>query len=338
MKISVLVPVYKAEKYITRCAKSLFSQGYNDLEYLFVNDCTPDRSVELLQELLIDEYPTRQSQVRIINHEKNRGSAAARNTLLNNATGEFVCWVDADDWLEKDAIDKLVKKQQENDYDIVTGWSYQMTKDGIQPLRQPTYQTKEKMLREMWDTGHRHVLWGRIIRRSLYEKTDIRCTESWDDGEDFFLMVAVVYYSKKIASLNNYVYYYNRINESAQTYLYSNRRNASKWKQSNNNMNKTIAFLLEKDLFNKEAGEKFIQYKFSFLCMAAKHNERVFFQEIANELKEVYKDFHYAIGFNNSVFRFILTHYFTASISLKLRAFFIKKFSKPCLKNNNITD
>jgi hypothetical protein len=72
--------------------------------------------------------------------------------------------------------------------------------------------------------------------------------------------------------------------------------------------------------------------------MAAKHNERFFFQEIVDELKKEFKNVYYAIGFNNPVYRFILTHYFTASISLKLRAFFIKKFSKPCLKNNNITD
>ena len=328
MKISVLVPVYKAEKYITRCAESLFSQGYGNLEYIFVNDCTPDKSIELLLELLKEKYPKLQSQVKIINHEKNRGSAAARNTLLDNATGDFVCWVDADDWLEKNAITKLVKKQQENDYDIVTGWSYAVTEKGIQPHCQPTYQRKEDMLSEMWETGFRHVLWGRIIRRSLYEKNKIRSTEGWDYGEDFYLMVSVVHYSKIIASITDYVYYYNQDNSSAQSFLYADKVNAKKWEQFNHNLDNIMLFFSENELLRAEAGKELMKYKFPLLCMAAKRKEKAIFQEVVDEIKNNYKDFYYVIGFNNPIYKFILTHYFTASPCLRLRALIIKLFTK----------
>ena len=83
---------------------------YDDLEFVFVNDCTPDNSIDILKIIVEEKYPALLSRVKIINHEKNRGSAAARNTLLDNATGEFVCWVDADDWLDKDTVAKFVHR------------------------------------------------------------------------------------------------------------------------------------------------------------------------------------------------------------------------------------
>ena len=105
MKVSVLVPVYGVEKYIERCARSLFEQTYSDLEYVFVNDCTPDQSIEILKKVMA-EYPQRKNAVKIVNHAKNRGLAAARNTAYDNATGDFVTIVDSDDWLEWDALEK----------------------------------------------------------------------------------------------------------------------------------------------------------------------------------------------------------------------------------------
>ena len=86
--VSILVPVYGVEKYIERCARSLFEQTYENLEYIFVDDCTPDKSIEILKRV-IEDYPNRKNQVRIIHHEHNRGLAAARNTALDAATSEF---------------------------------------------------------------------------------------------------------------------------------------------------------------------------------------------------------------------------------------------------------
>ena len=78
-KISVIIPIYKVEKYIDRCARSLFCQTMQDIEYIFVNDCTPDDSVRLLQSV-IDEYPKRKPYIKIISHERNMGSGIVRNT------------------------------------------------------------------------------------------------------------------------------------------------------------------------------------------------------------------------------------------------------------------
>ena len=119
-KVSVLVPIYGVEHYIERCARSLFEQTYPNLEYVFVNDCTPDRSVDILKQVM-ESYPNRVDAVKVINHNTNRGIAAARNTLIDNAVGDYVCYVDSDDWLELDAIEKLVKKLMESGAEIVSG-------------------------------------------------------------------------------------------------------------------------------------------------------------------------------------------------------------------------
>ena len=92
--ISIIVPVYNVSRYIERCARSLFEQSLNDIEYIFVDDCSPDNSIEILHQILSD-YPSRMAQVKIISHEKNRGVAAARNTGLKLASGEFIAQCDS---------------------------------------------------------------------------------------------------------------------------------------------------------------------------------------------------------------------------------------------------
>ena len=108
-KVSILVPVYGVEKYIERCARSLFEQTYDNIEYIFVDDCTKDRSIEILQKVL-EDYPNRKNQVKILHHEKNRGLSAARNTALDASTGDYLMHVDSDDYLRKDAVLLLAKK------------------------------------------------------------------------------------------------------------------------------------------------------------------------------------------------------------------------------------
>ena len=98
-KVSVIIPVYGVEKYIERCARSLFEQTLDDIEYLFIDDCTPDRSVEILKQVL-DEYPHRKNQVIIHRMEKNSGQAAVRKWGMLNVAGEYVIHCDSDDWVD----------------------------------------------------------------------------------------------------------------------------------------------------------------------------------------------------------------------------------------------
>ena len=117
-RVSVCIPVYGVEKYIEKCARTLFEQTLQDIEYIFVDDCTPDRSIEILQKVL-EEYPHRKNQVKIIRHEINQGVGAARNHAVAACTGEYVIHCDPDDWIELDMYEKMYEKAKESDADMV---------------------------------------------------------------------------------------------------------------------------------------------------------------------------------------------------------------------------
>ena len=120
IKVSILVPFYKVEKYVGRCVESLFAQTYQNIEYVFVNDCTKDRSVEILQQT-IDRFPERKSQVILIQHEHNKGLGGARHTAFAASRGRYIMHVDGDDLLPLDAVEKLVKAAEKSGADIVDG-------------------------------------------------------------------------------------------------------------------------------------------------------------------------------------------------------------------------
>lgn len=219
-KVSILVPIYGVERYIERCARSLFEQSYPDLEYIFVDDCSPDRSIEILERVMTD-YPERKDTVRIVRHSRNRGLAAARNTALDNATGEFVCIVDSDDWLELDGIQMLVDHQLMTQADIVSGNAKKHYEDRVEELTAEKYPSKEEMLvqllKDTWTMNS--FVWGRIYRRSLYEDHQIRCKEGCDYAEDRYQVVRLAYFSNLSSVVDGIVYNYNKSNESSFTKL-----------------------------------------------------------------------------------------------------------------------
>ena len=186
--VSILVPVYGVERYIERCARSLFEQTYPNLEYVFVNDCTPDRSVEILKQVM-ESYPNRVDAVKVINHNTNRGIAAARNTLIDNAVGDYICYVDSDDWLELDAIERFVKKLMESGAEIVSG-SYLLHygKEELLYLAKD-YQKKEQWVLNMMQYACNHYIAGRCLRRSLFVENSLRWKEGLDLAEDRYIIV-----------------------------------------------------------------------------------------------------------------------------------------------------
>lgn len=124
-KVSVIIPVYGVEPYIERCARSLFEQTLDDMEYIFVNDCTPDRSVEILAEIVSD-YPNRINQVKMVNMDHNSGQAAVRRKGIEMASGEYVIHCDSDDFVARDMYKLLYETAVSLNYDIVTCDYYEL--------------------------------------------------------------------------------------------------------------------------------------------------------------------------------------------------------------------
>lgn len=215
-KVSVVIPVYNVEKYIERCARSLFGQTLDDIEYIFVNDCTPDRSMELLQKV-IDEYPVRQHAVKLIGHERNQGSATVRNTGLAAATGEYVICCDSDDWVEPDMYEAMYRVAKVADADVVVTDFYNEYASRAVLQRQPFPSNNVECVRQML-SGNLHCgTWNKLVRRDVYVRNNIRFPDGINMWEDVLTMIPVCYHASGIVYLPQAFYHYVRDNNASYT-------------------------------------------------------------------------------------------------------------------------
>ena len=129
-KVSIIVPIFKVEAYIADCARSVLGQSYPDIEFIFVDDGSPDRSVEILESLIRHEFPARKQQV-ILLRKPNGGLPQARLSGLAAASGDYILHVDSDDWIEADAAEKLVGKAESEDADVVCFFAWKELAEGV---------------------------------------------------------------------------------------------------------------------------------------------------------------------------------------------------------------
>ena len=216
MKVSILIPVYGVERYIAECAKTLMEQTYRDIEYIFVDDCTPDRSIQVLRDVLA-LYPERESQVRILTHDKNKGLAGARQTALEAASGNALLIVDSDDYLATGAVEQLVEKMLETQADIVDGGYAVVANGQIHKERLPLHVSREKYLKTiLCQDVEPNRIWGRLIRRSLFADNNISFIQSIDYSEDFSVLPRLLAFASR-SWVDVCLYYYRDDNPDSYT-------------------------------------------------------------------------------------------------------------------------
>lgn len=206
-KISVLVPVYGVELYIERCARSLFGQTMDEVEYIFVDDKTKDKSIEILKSVL-REFPQRTADVRIISHEQNKGLSEARNTALKASHGQYIMHVDSDDYLDLDALAKMYKLAIQQSADIVIADIMEVygTKMSFHPLSYSA--DKEKYLSLLLCQKANVSIVGKLIKRSLLIDNDLFSISKISIGEDYVLYPRIVYYASHICKIDYVAYFY----------------------------------------------------------------------------------------------------------------------------------
>ena len=216
MKVSIITPIYGVEKYIEKCAESLFSQTYEDCEFIFVNDCTKDNSVALLKEVM-QKYSYRIENVKIISHSSNQGLACARNTGVRFATGEFVMHVDSDDTIESNAVELCVKKAIENNSDAVIFGMRHIRKTGdiVEHVCVPN--KHQDYIKQLITRKALVCMCGGLYRRSLYTDNNVWAIPGLNMGEDYSTKPRLLYYAKNVVALDLPLYNYNHLNESSYT-------------------------------------------------------------------------------------------------------------------------
>lgn len=231
-KVSVIVPVYNAEKAIERCIKSILEQEYKDLEVIAVDDGSKDRSP-----VILDQIAKEDERLKVI-HKENGGVSKARNTAIQSITGDYVQFLDADDWIPTDSTKLLVRAMEENNVDLVVGYFYRVVGENV-AIQGSIDTTQPLSLQEyaqlMMDTPADYyygVLWNKLYKASIFKEFDLKMDENVSFAEDFIFNLEYLLHTKTIVPLKAPVYYYVKTEGS----LVSSGLNISKIYQMKTNV------------------------------------------------------------------------------------------------------
>lgn len=248
-KVSVIVPVYGVAQYIEKCARSLFEQTLEDIEYIFVDDCTQDNSIEILHNIIKD-YPHRQQQTRIIHHETNKGLPIARKTGIENATGKYIAHCDSDDWIDKEMYSIMYNKAETDNCDVVV---CDVFKTECQTTNTISYfpkkpSDKDSLLKDILSNTCSHYIWALLCKSSVYQYGLKYPEASW--FEDLVFSTQIFYYSQKIGYIQKPMYHYI-IRPTSMTNVQSLDKKRRSLIQMKKNTDVLLSFIEERQIDKK---------------------------------------------------------------------------------------
>ena len=190
-KITVIVPVYNTKKFLKRCIMSIMNQSYSNLEIIIINDGSTDGS-----EKICNELEKADERIRVI-HQKNNGIAATRNIGIENATGQYISFVDSDDYLEKDLYKSLLDRKIKSDKEILI-FDYEICDVNGDVIRNPTlanknhlvqkmeYYSNDELLHLIWNEKLFCYLWSMLIPKKLFENIQFPNGRLYEDEAVFY--------------------------------------------------------------------------------------------------------------------------------------------------------
>ena len=221
-KISVIVPVYKAENYLHRCVDSILAQTFTNFEVLLIDDGSPDKSGEIC-----DEYALKDSRVRVF-HKQNGGVSSARQCGIDNARGEYTIHADPDDWVEPKMLEDLYRKAKEEDADWVICDFYENFDDEQRyHEQQPSALDHEIVLLELLSEKLHGSCWNKLVRRSCFDEYNIKFPREFSLNEDLYVNMSLMRNTLRISYLSKAYYHYQiglNLNAITSTRHYSEQR------------------------------------------------------------------------------------------------------------------
>lgn len=202
--VSVIVPIYNVELFLHRCIDSILAQTYTYFELLLIDDGSNDMSGHIC-----DEYATKDKRVRVF-HKKNEGISKTRQFGLDKSKGEFIQFVDSDDWINNDMLCKLIEVQNSCDADIVSCDFFIEKSDDSMIVRIPFCGINE--YRRMCIKSYWTVLWHNLFRKQLICENNINFPLGIDGGEDYQFVVTCAICANCVAYCNSVLYHYNCMN------------------------------------------------------------------------------------------------------------------------------
>ena len=204
-KISVIVPVYNTAQYLPRCLDSILNQDFEAYEVICVNDGSSDNSIEILR-----EYENKSSKIKVIN-QANSGVATTRNTALKHAKGEYLAFLDSDDFVREHYLSRLYDAAIDTRSDIVICNFYRyyeqinLAKPVLYKFRRGVFDKHEILKGLIPDNLIHSYLWNKLWKREIFENYSTFPNMKF---EDFAVMSQLMYKADKIAVINDALYYY----------------------------------------------------------------------------------------------------------------------------------
>ena len=205
-KLTIIVPVYNVEKYLSKCLDSLINQTFTNLEVISVNDGSTDKSLQILE-----NYANKDNRIKIIN-QQNQGVSVARNVGIDNATGEYILFVDADDWLEVNACELIIKELKSKSLDLLY-FNYCVVTQKYK---------KKKNIISLCDKHSSSFpfsssIWASCFNKSFLKENDIYFPAGIKNAEDVLFMLNVHAYHPKYSCIKAYLYNYKTDRELSAT-------------------------------------------------------------------------------------------------------------------------
>ena len=221
-EISIIVPVYKAEKYLNRCIDSLLAQTYTDFELILVDDGSPDKSGKIC-----DDYAAKDSRIKVI-HKENAGVSAARNSGLDASGGKYIMFCDSDDSVEPDFLELMHTAAEKDGADVaVSGFEMlfdekkEKNKNVLYPGTQLISVLSRSGLCDLLDNNLFFSLWNKIYKSEIIKENGLRMNENMKFSEDFhFNLEYFIKINGNIAVVRKPLYHYEVRNENSATKKY----------------------------------------------------------------------------------------------------------------------
>ncbi len=219
-EVSVIIPVFKVERFAERCARALMEQTLQGAEFIFVDDASPDGSMDIIRRV-VAEYPRR--TVRFLVHPENKGLPAARNTGLKAASGNYIWHCDSDDYPEPEFLEKMYAAASRSKADMVYCDFYLDFGSSRKYMSTPDYAGPEQMIKEGFLAGQmKFNVWNKLISRSLYEKTGYLYPEGHSMGEDMTI-IGIATAATSCYRVPEALYHYEKTNGNAFSNTFSQR-------------------------------------------------------------------------------------------------------------------
>lgn len=211
-KVSIIIPAYNIEKYIERSILSCIQQSFKNIEIIVINDASTDNTLQIINKMKVKD-----NRIKVINKKKNQGCIEARKSGFEIAKGEYIMFVDGDDYIDDiEAIDILYKNAKKKNYDIVCYKFFVEDKsDKVKAWKTEfIFNDDDNMLDLLFQRKINYSLWSKFIRKEFIKENRIEFPRNFSYGEDVAFSYSLAMYNPRFIILNEYLYNYCRRSDS----------------------------------------------------------------------------------------------------------------------------